>query len=539
MSLDDRRLKAFAYLDTEKTPLYRALMSLFVEAKAHFEIHLRPAEVVDGLQALGEFGTEAASDVESALSSLCTWRNLRRMQDTSGARTVEEFWRPRYLYQLTREGEAAERAVRAYEENILHPGELQTAALGVIRDQLQTLLGYARGTAVDAKKVHLTLSTLRTYFDQLTSKAQVFIGSIQRAIDLHGYELAVFIAYKEKLIEYLERFIGELVIATAEISDIICKLEVAGIERILRAAAEHDLVDAIDSSEEAIAKAEREWALRWVGLKRWFISGVDLPSQADTLRSCARSAIPSLLIAISGIHDRRMASSDRPTDLKLLARWFALTESDADAHRLWRTAFGLNPSRHLRVEEETLVARDQQPVSATTSWLASPPVLISPRLRKTGQHHRNGRPPNVIDRRSDKMRLAELAKQEAEEVERARNALATGKITRLSDLGPLNRSEFLLFLDLLGKALSEQKDQNAEVSTTSADGALQIVMKPTEDNTTATIVTSEGVFQGRDHYIRITGSELFDEQAPGDQKSTIRELPDADQLHETAGQRHE
>jgi len=88
-------------------------------------------------------------------------------------------------------------------------------------------------------------------------------------------------------------------------------------------------------------KAEREWVLRWTGLKKWFISRADAPSQADTLRSCARSAIPSLLIAFSGFHDRRVASNDRPTDLKLLARWFAQTESDADAHRLWRVAFGL------------------------------------------------------------------------------------------------------------------------------------------------------------------------------------------------------
>lgn len=534
MSFDNRRLKAFAYLDTEKTPLYRDLMSLFVEAKTHFQIHLRPAEVVDGLEARQEFRAEAANDVETGLNQLCAWGNLRRTQDTTGARTVEEFYRPRYLYQLTPEGEAAELAVRAYEENILHPGELQTAALGVIRDQLQTLLTYARAPEIDAKKTHLTLSTLRAYFDQLTSKAQVFIGSIQRAIDLHGYELDVFIAYKERLIEYLERFIGELVIATGDISDIIHKLEQAGVGPILRAAGEYDLVDAIVSSQGEIAKAEREWLLRWSGLKKWFISDVDSPSQADTLRSCARSAIPSLLMAISGFHDRRMASSDRPTDLKLLARWFAMTDCDGDAHRLWRTAFGLNPARHLRVDEETLAARDQQPVLVTTSWMEAAPILISPRLRKTGQQHRRGRPANVIERGEAKQRLAEMAKQEAEQVERAREKLATGQVTRLSELGSLNKSEFQLFLELLGAALAEQKDQDAEVITTSADGALQIAMTPTEDKALATIVTSEGVFQGRDHYIRITELAESDQSRSGDRRG-IQDAPDADEVYEAVG----
>jgi len=534
MPLDDRRLKPFAYLNTDRTPLYRAMMALFVEAKTHFEIHLRPVEVLDWLRNVEEFKNEATNEVESALIQLCDWGNLRRTQDTSDVRTVEEFYRPRYLYQLTREGEAAERAVRAYEENILRPGELQTAALGVIRDQLKALLAYTRGPEFDGRKIHLTLSTLRTYFDQLTTKAQVFIGSIQRAIDLHGYELEIFIAYKEKLIEYLERFIGELVIAAGEISDVIHRIEQAGVGSILRAAAEHDLVDAMDSGPDEIAKAEREWVLRWAGLKKWFISGADSPSQADTLRSCARSAIPSLLIAISGFHDRRAASSDRPTDLKLLARWFAQADCDADAHRLWRTAFALSPSRHLRIDDDTVASRDQQPIPATTSWIEAEPILISPRLRKTGQQHRRGRPANVIDRSDEKRELAALAKQEAEQVERARRRLATGREMRLSELGELSQSEFQLFLDLLGKALAEQKTPNAEVVTTSGDGSLQIAMKPTEDNTFATIVTSDGDFRGRDHHVCIIDLTSVD-ALPLDSHGIARDVPVADVLYQAAG----
>jgi uncharacterized protein (TIGR02677 family) len=387
MSHEYCRLKPFAYLNADKTPLYRAMMALFVEAKTHFEIHLRPNEVVDGLRNLEDICHEVTHDAETALFQLCDWGNLKRTQDTSDVRTVEEFHRPRYLYQLTREGEAAERAVRAYEENILRPGELQTAALGVIRDQLQALLAYARGREIDAKKIHLTLSTLKTYFDQLTSKAQVFIGSIQRAIDLHGYELEVFIAHKERLIEYLQRFIGELVTASGEISDVIHGIEQAGVGSILRAAAEHDLVDAMASGSEEIAKAEREWALRWAGLKKWFISGAESLSQAETLRGCARSAIPSLLVAISGFHDRRVASSDRPTDLKLLARWFAQAESDADAHRLWRTAFALSPSRHLRIDDDTVASRDQKPIPATRGLeeTASEQIAVSMRQQASAR----------------------------------------------------------------------------------------------------------------------------------------------------------
>jgi uncharacterized protein (TIGR02677 family) len=144
----------------------------------------------------------------------------------------------------------------------------------------------------------------------------------------------------------------------------------------------------------------------------------------------------------------------------------------------------------------------------------------------------------VIDRTDDKKRLAELAKMEAEQLERARDKLATGQLTRLSDLGPLNRSEFQLFLDLLGKALAEQKGRNAEVVTTSADGALQIVMKPTEGNAMATIVTSEGTFRGRDHYIRISGLAETTQTPPASHR-VIRDLRVAGEVYETSGRSNE
>ncbi len=508
------RLRPFSYLNAEKSPLYRAVMSIFVDAKRHFEIHLRPAEIVDFLESCEGLSSELDGDVEAALGQLCEWGNLRRTQDTSDVRTVEEFYRPRFLYQLTREGEAAERAVQAYEANILRPGELQTAALSVIRDQLNVVLNYAREPKPDSTKVHLTLATLKSYFDQLTTKAQVFIGSIQRAIDLHGYELQVFIAYKERLIEYLERFIGELVIATGEISAVIQQIEQAGIGPILDAAAQHEVFDSMDASQDAVDVAAREWSLCWGGLKKWFIGGGNTPSQAETLRSCARSAIPSLLIAISGIHDRRVASSDRPTDLKLLARWFAQADSDEDAHRLWRAAFSLNSARHLRVDDDTLAVWDQQPVAPATSWLEAEPILISPRLRRTGQQHRRGRPANVIDRSEDKRRLAALAVEEAVQIEKARQRLATGRETRLSELARLDRNEFNLFLDLLGTALSKQRQPGSQVVTTSGDGSLQIRLKPTAEDVLATIETSDGDFTGRDHYVKITDLMQFADSSP-------------------------
>jgi hypothetical protein len=43
-------LRPFAYLNAEKSSLYRSVMRLFMVAKTHFEIHFRPTEVLEGLK---------------------------------------------------------------------------------------------------------------------------------------------------------------------------------------------------------------------------------------------------------------------------------------------------------------------------------------------------------------------------------------------------------------------------------------------------------------------------------------------------------
>ncbi|MGH9183749.1 MAG: TIGR02677 family protein [Acidimicrobiales bacterium] len=498
------RLRAFAYLTAEKAALYRAVMRSFTLAKERFALHLRPVEVLASLQGQDLAEPVEQAGVDAALAQLRDWGNLDADQDTAEVATVEEFYRPRFLYQLTAAGEAAERAVALYEEAVAQPGELQAAALTDIRELLGELALTAAGPDPDPGKVHRTLRSLRARFDELTAKAQAFIGSLQRAIDLHGVEVVAFLAYKDTLIDYLERFIGELVVAQADIAGAIARVEAAGVDRLLHLAAERDLADALAATEADRAHARTAWADRWSGLRHWFIGTPDAPCQADVLRSRARSAIPALLAAVAGINDRRVTRSDRAADLRTLAHWFAQADRDSDAHRLWRAAFALTPSRHLGVDDTSLDERAAAPVPAATSWLHAPPLRISPRLRRTGHHLPRGRPPSVIDRSAAKAALAALAAEESAQVAAARDRLATGRPTRLAELGHLDPDAFALFLDLLGQALAGKAGPGDAVEAVSADGTVSVTLAPTGDGARATVRTAAGSLSGPDHWLTVT-----------------------------------
>jgi uncharacterized protein (TIGR02677 family) len=215
---------------------------------------------------------------------------------------------------------------------------------------------------------------------------------------------------------------------------------------------------------------------------------------------------------VARINDRRITRSDRVADLQTLARWFAEAPSDRDAHRLWRAAFGLAPARHLRVDEETLTKREQNPIPAQTSWLDADPLLISPRLRQSARHAMKGPTKSVIDRTKEKELLARLAKDEAQQIAAAQRHLATGLRLRLSELNALETAaELELFLDLLGEALAARIHPSNKVVAHSTDGSLRIELEPIGDGTEAVLRTSEGLLGGDDHYVTI--SNAFEESA--------------------------
>lgn len=496
--------KPFAHLDAPNADLYRAVMGVFVAAKRRFLVHLRPEDALEALRGPEGPPVEAAA-VEAALKQLESWRNLQADPDTSRVTTVDDFYRPRYLYQLTPEGEAAELALAAYDEALGNRGELQSVALEDIRVRLRSLRRQAEDPDPDAAVVHSLLRELSTLLDGLAANASAFMSSLQRTIDLQDVDEDALIAYKDRLIGYLERFVGDLVVKSAEIVATLRVLDGIGVERLLELAAVREAADAAPDQrdDDAVRVKLDGWRARWSGLRSWFIGDRAHPSQAALLRQRARAAIPALLAAVTTLQERRTGRSDRSADFRALARWFAEAPSDAEAHRLWRAAFGLASARHLTIDAQTLEGRQEKPVPATTSWAEAPPVWISPRLHATGHHQRRGGPARIIDRSQARLRLEELLAAERAQTQAARRRLAAGRPTRLRDVGTLDRNEFALFLGLLGDALAAGPPGPDGIRTTTSDGTLAVTLEPTGDGATAEIATPDGVLRGPDHVITI------------------------------------
>ena len=494
----------FTHLSVPNAGLYRSVLRIFARAKERFIVHLRPEDVAAELRA------EADDPLTQALEQLVTWGNLRGDIDTSRVTTVDDFHRKRSLYQLTAAGLAAEQAIAFYEEAIGRRGQLQSVALADIADRLRSLKALAADRDPDPAKVHLLLLSVAERFSSLADNAQAFMSALRRAIDFSDGDVDGFLAYKERLIDYINRFIADLANSGAQIAVLLGDLEAVGHLRLLELAARREAADAVPEGADAataLAAAQTQaldaWRNRWRGLDDWFTSrDAGHPSQARLLRQAAVTAIKQLIDAVGLLNERRSGRSDRSADFRVLARWFAQAPDDEAAHCLWRAAFGLCQARHLTVTSETADAWQDLPPG--TAWAAAPPIRVSPQLRRTGTYERRGKPSQVRDRSADREQLRRQADREAAETAAARRRLRTDGPTLLSDLDVLDPQAFRLFLALLGDALAVRRPGDTEVKTVTSDGTLEVRLSLVPDGGTAAIVTADGLLTGPEHIIEIT-----------------------------------
>ncbi len=401
MQLASREL--FRHVSAERSVHYRCILDVFALAKRQYRLQLRPDEVLAEADWTGT--PPRLEEVNALLAQLAEWGNLESQADTSRVSSLSDFYRARYLYRLSHGGEAVEAGLAVFVQTLERRAELQSIALEDIAGRLRELLALAQASELDVNKIHESLRDLVRVFEGLAENAQAFMAGVARSIELQAAEAAAVVTYKRRLIDYLERFMGDLVRRSDTIARHIGELS-PRIDTLLRHVAEREARDAApdDAHDQGDERARREriWHERWTGVKGWFLSTGTEPPQADLLRARARSAIPQLLGAIAALNERRSGRSDRSADFRVLARWFADCASDEDAHRLARAAFALNPARHFKLN-----AAAPEDLPASTSWADAPALIVHPRLREYGEAIPRGAPPSIRDRAEARAVLAQ------------------------------------------------------------------------------------------------------------------------------------
>lgn len=106
-----------------------------------------------------------------------------------------------------------------FAQTMSRQSELQTVALKGIFTQLAALLALSADPVPDAAKVHGILRDLVRAFKGLADNTQAFMAGMSRTIELRHADAQAVIAFKQRLIDYLQRFIGNLMTRSGAVAE--------------------------------------------------------------------------------------------------------------------------------------------------------------------------------------------------------------------------------------------------------------------------------------------------------------------------------
>ncbi|MVU82283.1 TIGR02677 family protein [Nocardia sp. ET3-3] len=487
----------FRFTSGDRAGLYVAVLHAFAEANERMETALGLDDVRARMRSVGWLEALEDEDLTAALGQLRAWGLVDVIQNHSeNYRTATEYERRNLQYSLTRQGEAAFAGVLHAISLLASTGALQTAVLDAIADRLGDLVRELdQGTD---KRVFTVLAELEGHLEALRANTKQFNGELQRLLRAEGVDLAVFGEVKAATVVYLQEFLTNLDHRAHTIAERVGRIESSGVSRMHERALAGAELPQLPGQDPAAAWLEHRRA-RWEGLRAWFRPLAGSPARIEQLNLVGRRAIVTLLQVLDRITESRRRSSNAVADFRELARWFTVLPETADLHRLWSTAFGVGSARHAH-----LAHPDPELVSSTTPWSQAPPVDVSALLRASGRTERFSRPGRVRDVAAVKARRAELAALERAELEAAWDMLDTGGVVRLSAFGRLEHEVFERLLDLLGRALGSAPDSEGVRRGSTADGRVEITIRPPTGGGQAELKTPRGVFRGPDYVVRVS-----------------------------------
>lgn len=470
------RIRAFAYLDTESTHRYRQLMGVLLANKRRFGLRLSPAQLTTRLWDRFSVRYESPEALERDLGQLCDWGAVDSIQDSSRASSTREFKRKRFTYDITAEGEIAERAALQVDRISERIGALERTQLPELLDALIVL-------AVEAERTQPTPGRLVALFNDLAAKLERIrsdTGDFMRELgavmaDEQAVELEPFERYKRRVIDHLEGFRAELRRLDPQFNAAIDRVETAGLARVIGIAAESDEPPVWGLSEEEVAARRGErLAEEWNGVRRWFRGAADEAPPWHELDRALGDAIEWIISSAQRLIDRRTQRVDRAAEYRSLALLFDQAPSVEDCHALYAAVFGLYQPRHFSVPEV-----DAELTAPTVSWWQGAPAPVETSLYRPGSRPPGaGRVSELPDHTMARQALAARRERERRELREAQRRFAGAGRLRLGQLGHLDPLEFRHLLRWLGRALAAAADPSGTRHAESQDGLVRLELRP-------------------------------------------------------------
>ncbi len=507
-----RRL--FRYLGGEEWREYRAILKVF---SGTYFAEFTPQEVAARIAP-----TEVDPDViEDRLESLRRWGNLAVSSSVGNPVSLEDYYRRRNRYLITRAGQEVYELVERVIAGAAEIGDVHASRLRQLHRALAHLLELAESERERTDDGDLAAAA-RTVFDhheQFANELTQFFAQLnqwQSRYDLEAEEVQFFAGV---LVSYVSEQLTEIERMVRPIARTLERLgpHVHGLLPSLRSGLAARVEEAGLDEHVAVRRSRGTERADWEHLAAWFVAADGRAARLDQLASQALAAVRTLTANVSRLSRVGLGAVSRRADFVRLAGFFDGAATVEEAHRIAASAFGLGSCRRLG----HLSADADDPVAVSKSWRAAPRAVVPVSLRERGEIHQRGNTTPIRDRSKERQYIEGRRADERE----SRSIAAAELLSSAGEDGSINEvrlsvAAFVLLRDLIGRSGNRRK-HGEDLRVARAAGVCCEVRRVKSGNTV--VHCPEGRLELRELSVKVAAVDSTVE--PPEERAAVRTRP--------------
>lgn len=415
---DYRKISEASYLVADQNVTrYRIILRFFFIEHERMRDYLYPDEILKHVQSIQGMENYEEQALKQDLEALVKWKNIVPTQEVQNPRTITEFNKKTFRYQISPYTVQIERMLIELERI---GNEFQGS---LDKRPFEKLLASLRSFLEDNEISLLEKWTdLIALFKVIRTNTADYLAYISSTNAEEQMQKESFLVYKDKFVAYLRDFIVGSHQAALKIQIVLKDCSHEELEmRFSRLSEETDFIprfeqDTFDSEEKKVELYEI-----WDNLMMWFLNRGGQTSEYSILQRRTDEAIKKITRNIRRIGERHQRHISRKQDYLHLAKWFADETDMMEAHKHAALTFGIANVRHYFTELATTTDMYAEVWELIPDWIET-----KPRLREFGERTR---PTSFVSNKAEEALVKKEYLLALEETERKmRGYVSDGKI---------------------------------------------------------------------------------------------------------------
>lgn len=441
-------IKEVNYLRAENVDRYRSIIRYFFLEYEKINLWIHKEDVYNTLHSFEQFKDYTLEQCQLDLETLTSWGNLTASQDSTKARTIEDFRNKKYRYQLSEYTVEIERMTIRLENLEVEGASLESNLLERIYNELKKIDEILE---CDDSQVHGWLNLLMSDFIHLNQNYQDYIKTLNNAKAEELMKTTDFLLYKDKIVLYLRTFVIAIQETGNQIGFLLRKISDENLNFIFKKATQYEMSIPRLNADLNENDVYENYKNKWKSLYRWF-SNDDQESELEHLYDITNEIIRKMTRYAQQIAESVNQGSNRKEQYLHIIDLFKMCNDINEAHQMSSYIFGVKDTLHFK----NLNVRPSENIDVEVSKEKAQLIGLEPHTKLVRK--------KTVRKRANDYTLEKISNQLEIEARFERqmkiiNDLIVDGIIDFSKLPKIDSNTRKTLLTWLSKALAQENNQ--------------------------------------------------------------------------------